>query len=44
MPTREEIMAFVRKFLDQWIRTTSDVWVAIYRLLLDYVHGVPRIT
>lgn len=44
MPTREEIMAFVRQMLDQWIRTTADSWVALYRLLLDYTHGVPRIT
>jgi len=44
MPTREEIMAFVRKFFDRWIRTTDDIWVGFYRLLLDYIHGVPRIT
>ena len=44
MPTREEIMRFVRQCFDQWIRTRDDVWLALYRLLLDYVHGVPRIT
>jgi len=44
MPTHEEIMAFVRKFLDQWIRRDDDIWVALYRLLLDYIYGVPRIT
>lgn len=44
MPTREQIMAFVRQLFDQWIRTADDIWLAFYRLLLDYVHGVPRIT
>lgn len=44
MPTREEIMAFVSKMLDQWIFTVDDIWVALYRLLLDYVYDVPRIT
>ncbi|MGQ9626200.1 MAG: hypothetical protein ACUVV0_04760 [Anaerolineae bacterium] len=44
MPTREEIMAFVHQCLDKWIKTPDDIWVAFYRLLLDYVHGVPRIT
>lgn len=44
MPTREEIMTFVRQFLEQWIHTTDDAWVALYRLLLDYAYDVPRIT
>jgi len=44
MPTHKQIMAFVRQFLDQWIHTADDIWVAIYRLLLDYAYGVPRIT
>ena len=44
MPTREEIMAFVSKMLDQWVFTVDDIWVALYRLLLDYVYDVPRIT
>jgi len=44
MPTREEIMAFVCQLLDRWISTADDIWVAFYRLLLDYAHGVPRIT
>ena len=44
MPTREEIMAFVRRLLDESAITFSTIWVCIYRLLLDYIHGVPRIT
>lgn len=44
MPTREEIMAFVRQLFDQWIRMPEDIWIAVYRLLLDYIHNVPRIT
>jgi hypothetical protein len=44
MPTREEIMTFVRQLFDRWIRTADDSWIALYRLLLDYIHGVPRIT
>jgi len=44
MPTHEEIMAFVRQLLDQWVHTADDIWIALYRLLLDYAHGVPRIT
>jgi len=44
MPTHEEIMAFVRQLLDRWIRTPADIWIAIYCLLLNYEHGVPRIT
>lgn len=44
MPPREEILALVSKLLDQWIDSTEDIWVALYRLLLDYAHGVPRIT
>jgi len=44
MPTREEIMAFVRQLFDQWIRTADDGWLALYRLLLEYAHGVPRMT
>lgn len=44
MPSREEIYEFVRKRFDQWIYTEDDIWVAMYRLLLDYAHGVPRIT
>lgn len=37
-------MVFVRKFLNRGIHTADDIWVAFYRLLLDYAHGVPRIT
>ena len=44
MPTREEIMAFVCQFFDRWIRNKDDIWLAFYRLLLDYIYGVPRIT
>lgn len=44
MPTRDEIMAFVRKILDQRIQTVDDIWVVLYLLLLDYIYGVPRIT
>jgi hypothetical protein len=44
MPTREEILAFVTQLFDQWVRTADNIWLALYRLLLDYAHGVPRIT
>jgi len=44
MPPREEILAVVHKLFKQWIHSTDDIWIAFYRLLLDYVHGVPRIT
>jgi len=44
MPTREEIMAFVRELSDRWVHTPADMWIALYRLLLDYKHDVPRIT
>jgi len=44
MPTHEEIMGFVSRFLTRWVQTVDDIWVAIYRLLLDYNYGVPRIT
>lgn len=44
MPTHEQIMTFVRHFLDKWVHTPDDIWVALYRLLLDYIYGVPRIT
>lgn len=44
MPTREEILTFVRAFLDQQVHNPADVWVALYLLLLEYIHGVPRIT
>jgi len=44
MPTHEQIMTFVRRFLDKWVHTPNDIWVALYRLLLDYIYGVPRIT
>lgn len=37
-------MTFVRRFLDQWVHTPNDIWVALYLLLLDYIYGVPRIT
>lgn len=37
-------MTLLRVLLDQWISNYDDVWVALYRLLLDYEHGVPRIT
>jgi hypothetical protein len=44
MPTREEIMALVQRLLSEWIHVPADIWVALYRLLLDYEHDVPRIT
>ncbi|HHN47056.1 MAG TPA: hypothetical protein ENN09_06400, partial [Planctomycetes bacterium] len=44
MPTREEIMKLVSRLLNCWIAVPDDIWVALYRLLLDYAHGVPRIT
>lgn len=44
MPTREEILAFVTQLFDQWVHTADNIWLALYRLLLDYAHGVPRIT
>jgi hypothetical protein len=44
MPTREEIMAFVRQQFDRAVRTVDGAWLSLYCLLLDYVHGVPRIT
>lgn len=44
MPTHEEIMAFIRSLLDDWVSTPDDLWVALYRLLLDYIYDVPRIT
>jgi len=44
MPTREEIMEFVKSHFDRWVRVADDAWVAIYRLLLDYIYDVPRIT
>jgi hypothetical protein len=37
-------MKLVRQLLSQWIATPEDIWVGLYRLLLDYAHGVPRIT
>lgn len=37
-------MALINVLFGQWIHVPDDVWVAIYRLLLDYEHGVPRIT
>jgi hypothetical protein len=37
-------MALVRKLLDEWVSSPDDMWVAFYRLLLDYEHGVPRMT
>ena len=44
MPTRAEIMAFVSQLFDQGIQTADDAWVALYRLILEYVYDVPRIT
>jgi len=44
MPTREEIMAFVRQMLEEWAVDIGTIWLCVYRLFLDYVHGVPRIT
>jgi hypothetical protein len=44
MPTREEIMAFVRQQFDQRVRTVGHAWLWLYCLLLDYIHGVPRNT
>ena len=44
MPTREQVLIFVYQLLENWISTEQDVWVSIYRLLLDYIYDVPRIT
>jgi hypothetical protein len=44
MPTHEDIMAFIRSMLDDWVDAPDDIWVALYRLLLDYIYDVPRIT
>lgn len=44
MPTREEIMAFIKKMLGDMILQKKDVWVALYCLFLDYIHSAPRIT
>lgn len=44
MPTREEIMAYVRQLLAQKVKIPDDFWIGIYCLLLDYIHDVPRIT
>ncbi len=35
MPTREEIMEFVRKILHESAHSVDDFWVALYCLLLD---------
>ena len=43
MPTREEVLGFIYQLLKNWISTEEDVWVSIYRLLLDYIYDVPRI-
>ncbi len=37
-------MKFIAAYLTNWVHTPSDVWIALYRLLLDYTNGVPRIT
>src|SRR5579859_6656169 len=44
MPTRAELMVLVVNLLNQWVDKPETLWVAIYRLLLDYEHDVPRIT
>lgn len=44
MPTREEIRVAVERLLAGWVRGPTNLWVPLYRLLLDYEHGVPRIT
>jgi len=44
MPTREEIMAFIKRMLNNMIIKKEDIWVALYCLFLDYIHNVPRIT
>jgi len=44
MPTRGEIMAFIKKMLDGMSLNKKDIWVALYCLFLDYIHNVPRIT
>ncbi len=44
MPTRDEIVSFVQNFLVSRVRSPQDIWIALYILLLDYAHGVPRIT
>ncbi len=43
MPTRDEIMQLLTVLFDQWVGDESQLWIALYRLLLDYEHGVPRI-
>jgi hypothetical protein len=44
MPTREEIMSFIKRMLDGMPPNETNIWVAIYCLFLDYIHNVPRIT
>jgi hypothetical protein len=44
MPTRSQILTTLEQYLEQWVVIPDDAWLAIYRLLLDYEHGVPRIT
>ena len=44
MPTRDEIMELVTVLFDRSISDENSLWIALYRLLLDYEHGVPRIT
>ncbi len=44
MSSSDAIREFVQGFLDNTIKDRNDIWTGIYRLLLDYEHGVPRIT
>jgi len=44
MPTREQVMEFIKEFLWASIRALDEAWISLYRLFLDYAHGVPRIT
>lgn len=44
MPTRREILSSLEQYLERWAVVPSDACLALYRLLLDYEHSVPRIT
>jgi hypothetical protein len=37
-------MKIMKSLLDRWIGDPQDIWIALNRMLLDYEHGVPRIT
>lgn len=45
MPQRRDATEqIVKTLFDEWQTTPDTLWQSIYRLLLDYVHDVPRIT